>query len=310
MKLYKDGVDISGSDVKLTDLVTMTIQVDDEYIEDFDIKAKSCTANFIDITQDFCATDTGLFPNFVHVTQGVVTSTFGAFRTTDLGGGFVEMVFTCTVQVCRGLCTEELCGGESSWGRKKREADEDVAFEDLNVGTSMSVGTDNDLTPTDKDADESVCIAHIPLILGLLAISLVLFTSMGLTTFATGKLMKRTEELRKLSSDHEAERQKLNSKLRTERKQSISGNDISREAVTVKTLQSANCKITTKNTITISERNTFKPESSVSVNSSPHEINIGGSLAKSVAKSEKCPTAKNSKTFDGIPAASQLLEQI
>ena len=32
MKLYKDGQDVSGSDVKLTDLVTMTIQLDDEFI--------------------------------------------------------------------------------------------------------------------------------------------------------------------------------------------------------------------------------------------------------------------------------------
>ena len=32
MKLYNNGVDIGGSDVKLTDLVTMTIQVDAEYI--------------------------------------------------------------------------------------------------------------------------------------------------------------------------------------------------------------------------------------------------------------------------------------
>ena len=32
MALYKDGVDISGSTVKLTDVVTMLIQLDDEYI--------------------------------------------------------------------------------------------------------------------------------------------------------------------------------------------------------------------------------------------------------------------------------------
>ena len=32
MKLYKDGIDVSGSDVKLTDVITMTIQLDDEYI--------------------------------------------------------------------------------------------------------------------------------------------------------------------------------------------------------------------------------------------------------------------------------------
>ncbi|XP_060602024.1 uncharacterized protein LOC132755223 [Ruditapes philippinarum] len=218
MKLYKDGVDIGGSDVKLTDLVTMTIQVDDEFIEDFDIKAKSCRANFIDITKDFCAADTDLFPNFVHVTQGVVTSTFGAFRTTDLGSGSVEMVFTCTVQVCRGLCVEEVCGDETGWGRrKKREVKEDVAFEDLNVGTSMSVGTDIDLTPIDKDNDDSVCIAHLAFILGLIVILLVLVSSLSLAVIATGKLLKRTEQLRKLSNIHEVDGKEDNLKLGMER---------------------------------------------------------------------------------------------
>lgn len=32
MKLYKDGEDVSGSDVKLSDVMTMTIQLDDEYL--------------------------------------------------------------------------------------------------------------------------------------------------------------------------------------------------------------------------------------------------------------------------------------
>lgn len=32
MKLYKDGIDVSGNDVKLTDVITMTIQLDAEYL--------------------------------------------------------------------------------------------------------------------------------------------------------------------------------------------------------------------------------------------------------------------------------------
>ena len=50
------------------------------------------------------------------------------------------------------------CGDEAGWGRKKkREVKEDVAFEDLNVGTSMSVGTDIDLTPTGKPVSFRYC---------------------------------------------------------------------------------------------------------------------------------------------------------
>jgi len=39
---------------------------------------------------------------------------------------------------------------EDGWGRKKRQASnyEDVIFDDVNVGISMSVGTDIDVTPT------------------------------------------------------------------------------------------------------------------------------------------------------------------
>ena len=35
MVLYKDGVDIGGQNVKLTDLVTMTIQLDEEFVGNY-----------------------------------------------------------------------------------------------------------------------------------------------------------------------------------------------------------------------------------------------------------------------------------
>jgi len=37
MKLYKDGVDIGGSDVTLDDVLTMTIQLDSEYLSAFSV---------------------------------------------------------------------------------------------------------------------------------------------------------------------------------------------------------------------------------------------------------------------------------
>lgn len=56
---------------------------------------------------------------------------------------FRKRYYTCS------LCAlQTTCGaGDSGSGRRKR-ADEDVVFEDLNVGTSMSVGTDIDVNPT------------------------------------------------------------------------------------------------------------------------------------------------------------------
>ena len=52
-----------------------------------------------------CAADTDLFPHFTHVGQGILSATFGAFRTTDLNGGSVPMTFSCSLQVCLGSCS-------------------------------------------------------------------------------------------------------------------------------------------------------------------------------------------------------------
>ena len=51
-----------------------------------------------------CSADTDLFPHVSRVQQGELSATFGAFRTTDLAGGAVAMPFSCTLQVCLGLC--------------------------------------------------------------------------------------------------------------------------------------------------------------------------------------------------------------
>ncbi|KAH3752847.1 hypothetical protein DPMN_187473 [Dreissena polymorpha] len=104
MTLYRNGVDISGQTVKLTDTITMVLQLESEYIEDFDIKAKYCTADNIDIIVDACAVDTDLFPHISRIQQGVLQASFGAFRTTNLNGGSVSMPFSCVLQVCLGAC--------------------------------------------------------------------------------------------------------------------------------------------------------------------------------------------------------------
>ncbi|KAH3802140.1 hypothetical protein DPMN_155811 [Dreissena polymorpha] len=53
-----------------------------------------------------CATDTDLFPNFSRFKRGYLMSEFGAFRSTNLEGGAIEMNFTCVLQVCKGDCEE------------------------------------------------------------------------------------------------------------------------------------------------------------------------------------------------------------
>ncbi|XP_053404965.1 uncharacterized protein LOC123556033 [Mercenaria mercenaria] len=163
MALYSGGNSVSGSTVKLTDTITMVMQLDSEYIEDFDIKARSCVADTIDIVTDYCPVDTYLFPVIQRTTQGVIQAEFGAFRTTSLSGDPVPMVFSCTLQVCLGACSATTCtDGSSSYGRKKRsltkrQAEPDNVVEDISVGTSLKIATDE--VVIEGPGDESdVCL--------------------------------------------------------------------------------------------------------------------------------------------------------
>ncbi|XP_052224310.1 uncharacterized protein LOC127839959 [Dreissena polymorpha] len=122
MKFYKvvSDEEVSGTEVKLSDVLIMTLQLGDEWTGDFDIKARYCIASKIVIIDEFCATDTDLFPNFSRFKRGYLMSEFGAFRSTNLEGGAIEMNFTCVLQVCKGDCEESNCMGYAGWGRKKR----------------------------------------------------------------------------------------------------------------------------------------------------------------------------------------------
>ncbi|OWF53467.1 hypothetical protein KP79_PYT22933 [Mizuhopecten yessoensis] len=206
MTLYTNGLEVTAGQVDLTDLLTMSIQLGSEYIADLDLKAKYCTANTLEVIEDFCSTDTELFPNFVHPVQGVIATSFGAFRTTDLNGGVVDMVFSCTLQLCLGTCSQMDCAnGESGYGRRKRFADndekgnrkikssadpdeqfverrkkrtideDDIAFENMNVGAVIGVGNTLVIDET-GDVTDDICI-HV----GLLVISgtLVVFLVIG-----------------------------------------------------------------------------------------------------------------------------------
>ncbi|XP_052278484.1 uncharacterized protein LOC127876969 [Dreissena polymorpha] len=164
MTLYKDGVDISGQVVKLTDIITMVIALDSKYNQDFDIKVKYCAADTIDIITDGCAADTDLFPHMSRISQGTLQATFGAFRTTNLNGGTVGMPFSCTLQVCLGLCTPTVCtDGSASFGRKKRsalskrQAESGSGVDDISVGTAIRIATEEDTIQGPED-DGNMCM--------------------------------------------------------------------------------------------------------------------------------------------------------
>ncbi|XP_062605412.1 uncharacterized protein LOC134267206 [Saccostrea cucullata] len=127
MKFFKavSGVEVSGHEVKLSDRVFMTLKLDAEYQDDFDIKAKYCAAGSIVIIDNFCSIDPSLFPNFWRMRRGFLISEFGAFRETSLQGGVVTMNFTCVLELCKDYCNPSLCGDVyDGWGRKRRETKE------------------------------------------------------------------------------------------------------------------------------------------------------------------------------------------
>lgn len=57
------------------------------------------------------------------------------------------------------------CAEGDGWGRKKRQARsyDDVIFDDVNVGVSLSVGTDIDITPSRE-------YIHVPLSVHILSL--------------------------------------------------------------------------------------------------------------------------------------------
>ncbi|XP_076090280.1 uncharacterized protein LOC143062483 [Mytilus galloprovincialis] len=209
MKLYSDGVDVTGGNVKLTDMLTLTMELDTDYLQDFDIKAKYCTASTIPITENTCATDTELFPEFSKPAQGYLSATFGAFRTTDLNGGSVPMTFTCSLQVCLGSCSVTTCSsGDNGWGRKrrnvmdvivsgslrqKRAADDTSPFDDINVGSTLRIIA-NDVVIEDGDDNGEVCIDKWPMILGLLALLIAFLSSAGAVIYLYRKLSAKSSK--------------------------------------------------------------------------------------------------------------------
>ncbi|XP_053383680.1 uncharacterized protein LOC123535911 [Mercenaria mercenaria] len=172
MSLYSNGNNVNGGTVKLTDIVTLVMELDAEYIgsyiysfshSDFDIKARSCFADNIEIISDACPVDVELFPHISRVSQGLIQAQFGAFRTTSLAGGAVAMPFSCTLQVCLGACSPTTCvDGIDSYGRKKRaiakRQAEENAVEDISVGSSISIATEEVVIQSPED-NNNLCLS-------------------------------------------------------------------------------------------------------------------------------------------------------
>ncbi|XP_060074757.1 uncharacterized protein LOC132554456 [Ylistrum balloti] len=210
MTIYSNGQEVTAGQVRLTDTLTMSIQLGSEFIADFDLKARYCTANTIELIQDFCSTDVGLFPNFVQPVQGIIATSFGAFRTTALNGGIVDMTFSCTLQLCFGACSQTNCAnGEVGYGRRKRladknkrinkesrrnkrMADEDVAFQNVNVGASISVGETFESFATGNE-DDQICIPVILLLMFGTLGSFIVFACVVVMTSVINKYRKRKQ---------------------------------------------------------------------------------------------------------------------
>lgn len=177
MRFYKSGADVSSGVVQLGDTVTMAIQLDYPYSFYLDLRAKYCTANTIQILHNYCPTENTLFPPFEVQRQGHITATFLAFRSTELGNGAVEMVFSCTMAICRGQCTTTNCNvTETTSRRKRRESPEDVAdVDDVNVGTTLKIKT-TEISTTGPDVTVKMCLGTLlVIIVGSIFVVLIFF---------------------------------------------------------------------------------------------------------------------------------------
>ncbi|XP_052217916.1 uncharacterized protein LOC127835517 [Dreissena polymorpha] len=193
MTLFSDGVNVGGSSVMLTDTITMFLELDAEFIADFDIKAKGCSADNIEIIAAYCPVDVELFPHMQRVSQGRLSASFGAFRTTSLAGGAVAMPFSCTLQVCLGPCAPTTCeDGQDSYGRKKRQvapAKPDNAVEDISVGSSIRITTE-EVTIETTDENSDLCMNQGVFI----ALIIIMVAGLVATTVAAVVLFRKLQE--------------------------------------------------------------------------------------------------------------------
>lgn len=163
------------SEVSINEKLKMSLELAEEYLHDFDIKAKDCIASRLPLVENECSSDKELFPNFEKQQRGALLAAFQAFTPTNLvGQAEVDVAFTCNVTVCRGECHQKVCGEIVGWGRKKRGNDDeyDDVYEKLTIGTTIKVKTNNpDGHAHNLNGDEDVLCGSKVMVTVVLAIA-------------------------------------------------------------------------------------------------------------------------------------------
>ncbi|XP_052084373.1 uncharacterized protein LOC127721639 [Mytilus californianus] len=161
MTLLSNGNDVRGKMVQLTDSITLSIELFDQYKGDFDIKASICTASTITIIDRGCSADTDLFPSFSKPRVGFITSTFRAFVPTEQTGSIVSVQFSCTLDVCLRSCITTHCPNRpGGYGRKRRAHAKhaNITYDQLHVGSALMISNDDGVKMEGNDTEKTICM--------------------------------------------------------------------------------------------------------------------------------------------------------
>ncbi|XP_045194570.2 uncharacterized protein LOC123550200 [Mercenaria mercenaria] len=199
MYLYRDGVDVNGKTVKLTDELTMIIQLDNDHANDFDIQAIECYADNIQTIADRCPVDENLFPKFTSVVQGKLQAKFGVFRPTQLDDGTVNIEFTCTLQVFLGQHIPTACGGNVGLHavRKRKLQAANKKIDKIFVGNSVLVNTEDIATEKMFTMSAKACTKET-LYVGIIALFAVSFLVTLILCLCTRRKLRAERKLRAL----------------------------------------------------------------------------------------------------------------
>ncbi|KAL4232877.1 hypothetical protein ACF0H5_007564 [Mactra antiquata] len=199
MDLYSDNVKlVNQAKVKLGDQITMIIHITNDPANYFDINPKSCYASGITLYEDRCPVSDDLLGFFNTTIVGTTSNTFSMFRPTSLGGGPVEVVFTCILEVCDGTCGNYECTNSSNSQnstnpvRKRRATGIDDNPNVIRGFTLTVVTEEEENKPSDKIPQMTFCLAMYLVV----AIFGSLFLSTAMTITYTGYNYQRSSKIK------------------------------------------------------------------------------------------------------------------
>lgn len=198
MSLYSSGANVGGKQVRLTDQITMVIQLNEEYDVDFDIQAKNCHADNIQIIKNGCPADAELFPKFTTIKQGMLQAVFGAFRTTRLDAGVVRMSFSCTLNVSLGPHPPVAC--EEMDERRKRSRSPSKLLENVTVTEAVYVCIDNYTANYNIPVPVTDCVNH-GLFVGVIILLMALLCVTAFANIYTCVQLRSEKRHRKVTRD-------------------------------------------------------------------------------------------------------------